>query len=44
MPDEKHYNYWEGWFKEAFKIDEFTALNTVWLSYFIAGGSISYKE
>jgi hypothetical protein len=44
MPDEKHYNYWEGWFRDTFKIDEFTALNTVWLTYFIAGGSINYKQ
>jgi len=44
MHDDKHYNYWENWFKSAFGISEFSALNTLWLSYFIAGGSISYKD
>ena len=44
MHDDRHYNYWENWFKQAYKIDEFSALNTLWLTYFIAGGSIAYKQ
>lgn len=44
MYDEKHYNYWEKWFKDAYKVEEFSAFNTLWLNYFIAGGSISYKQ
>lgn len=44
MHDDRHYNYWENWFKQAYKIDEFSALNTLWLTYFIAGGSIVYKQ
>jgi hypothetical protein len=44
MYDEKHYNCWESWFKKAFGIDEFTTFNTLWLTYFIAGGSIGYPE
>jgi hypothetical protein len=44
MHDEKHYNYWEKWFKDAYKVEDFSAFNTLWLNYFIAGGSISYKQ
>jgi hypothetical protein len=44
MQDDRHYNYWENWFKQAFQVDEFSALNTLWLTYFIAGGSIAYKQ
>ena len=44
MQDDRHYNYWEDWFKRAFQVDEFSALNTLWLTYFIAGGSIAYKQ
>jgi hypothetical protein len=44
MHDDRHYNYWEQWFSKAFKVDEFSALNTLWLAYFSAGGSISYKD
>lgn len=40
MHDEKHYNLWETWFKEAFQNDEFTSKNSLWLSYFIAGESV----
>ena len=40
MIDDKHFNYWEDWFKRAFEINEFSAFNTLWLSYFIAGGSL----
>jgi hypothetical protein len=38
MTDDKHFNLWEEWFKNAFKIQEFTSFNTLWLAYFIAGG------
>jgi len=44
MYDEKHYNCWESWFKNAFQVTEFSTSNTLWLTYFIAGGSIGYKE
>lgn len=44
MYDEKHYNYWESWFKEAYGLEEFTSFNTVWLNYFVAGGSIPYDD
>ena len=44
MYDEKHYNYWEAWFRKAFEIEEFSAFNTLWLTYFIAGGSIAYRD
>jgi hypothetical protein len=44
MQDDKHYNYWEKWFQQAYQVDEFSALNTLWLTYFIAGGSIAYKQ
>ena len=40
MIDDKHFNYWEKWFQKAFEIEEFSAFNTLWLSYFIAGGSL----
>ena len=43
MHDDKHYNYWEKWFQQAFKVEEFSAINTLWLAYFIAGGSVVYK-
>lgn len=44
MYDEKHYNCWEQWFKKAFQVEEFSTFNTLWMTYFIAGGSISYKD
>lgn len=44
MYDEKHYNYWEPWFRKAFNVDEFSTYNTAWLTYFIAGGSIAYSD
>jgi len=44
MHDDKHYNYWEGWFKQAFGVDEFSPMNTLWLTYFIAGESVQYKH
>lgn len=44
MYDERHYNCWEAWFKKAFQVDEFSTFNTLWLTYFIAGGSIVYQD
>ena len=44
MYDERHYNCWENWFKKAFQVEEFSTFNTLWMTYFIAGGSISYKD
>lgn len=44
MQDDRHYNYWEGFFKKAFKIDDFSSLNSLWLTYFNSGGSISRKD
>ena len=44
MIDEKHFNYWEEWFKHAYEIEEFSAFNTLWLSYFICGGSLGAQN
>ena len=44
MYDERHYNCWEQWFKKAYGIEEFSTFNTLWLTYFIAGGSIEYRD
>jgi len=44
MIDDKHFNYWEKWFSKAFEIEEFSAFNTLWLSYFIAGGSLGQSN
>jgi hypothetical protein len=44
MYDDRHYNCWEQWFKKAFEVQEFSTHNSLWMTYFIAGGSISYKE
>jgi hypothetical protein len=41
MNDDKHFNYWEDWFHRAYKVEEFSAFNTLWLTYFIAGGLVS---
>lgn len=43
MQDERHYNYWEKWFQQAYQVEDFSAMNTLWLAYFVAGGSIPYK-
>lgn len=40
MQDDRHFNYWEEWFRKAYDIDEFSAFNTLWLTYFICGGSL----
>lgn len=40
MNDDKHFNYWEDWFRRAYKVEEFSAFNTLWLTYFIAGGLV----
>jgi hypothetical protein len=44
MHDDRHYNLWETWFKDAYNTDEFSSLNTLWLSYFIAGATVSPKQ
>ena len=44
MIDDKHFNLWEHWFHKALSSTDLNALNTLWLSYFVAGGSISYKD
>lgn len=44
MIDDRHYNHWEHWFQNGYKVTDLTALNTLWLAYFVAGGSIPYKE
>lgn len=44
MYDEKHYNCWENWFKKAYGVEEFSTFNALWLTYFIAGGSIGYVD
>jgi hypothetical protein len=41
---DKHFNFWEDWFVRAYQIDKFSSLNTLWLTYFIAGGSIKYQH
>lgn len=40
MSDDLHFNYWEDWFQKAYSFWDFSALNTLWLTYFIAGDSI----
>lgn len=40
MNDDKHFNYWEDWFRKAYKVEEFSAFNTLWLTYFVAGGHV----
>ena len=40
MNDDKHFNYWEDWFRKAYGVEEFSAFNTLWLTYFIAGGVV----
>jgi len=44
MTDDKHYNLWEEWFKNAYRIQDFTSLNTLWLSYFITGSSVGSQN
>ena len=44
MIDDRHFNHWEHWFHKSFGSSELTAMNTLWLSYFVAGGSINYKD
>ena len=44
MIDDKHFNYWEDWFRKAYEIEEFSAFNTLWLSHFIAGGSLGQQN
>ena len=44
MHDEKHYNKWETWFKDAYNNSDFSAFNTLWLTYFVAGEAIQQKQ
>jgi len=44
MTDDKHFNLWEDWFKNAFTVSEFSSFNTLWLSYFISGGVVGNKN
>lgn len=44
MYDDRHYNYWEQWFRKAFEVQEFSTSNTLWMNYFIAGGSVAYND
>ena len=44
MIDDRHFNHWEHWFHNAFGSNELTAMNTLWLSYFVAGGTITYRD
>lgn len=44
MYDDRHYNCWEKWFTKSFEVQEFSTFNTLWLNYFITGGSINYKD
>ncbi len=37
MTDDKHFNLWEDWVRNAYCLQEFSAFNTLWLAYFIAG-------
>lgn len=44
MIDDKHYNLWEDWVKNAFHINDFSAFNSLWLAYFIAGGVLGTQN
>lgn len=44
MSDESHYNFWEDWFQKTYNIQEFSAFNTLWLTYFIAGGPLGQQN
>ena len=44
MTDDKHHNLWEEWFRNAFRIQEFTSQNALWLTYFIAGGIVGAEN
>ena len=44
MTDDKHFNLWEDWVKSAFRVQEFSAFNSLWLAYFIAGGVVSSQN
>ena len=41
MTDDKHFNLWEDWVKSAYRVQEFSAFNSLWLADFIAGGVVS---
>jgi hypothetical protein len=44
MTDDKHFNLWEDWVKNAFRVQEFSAFNSLWLAYFIAGGVVGAQN
>jgi len=44
MTDDKHFNLWEDWVKNAFRVQEFSAFNSLWLAYFIAGGVVGVQN
>ena len=44
MTDDKHFNLWEDWMKNAFRVQEFSAFNSLWLAYFIAGGVVGVQN
>jgi len=43
MTDDKHFNFWEEWVKGAYQVEDFSSFNSLWLSYFIAGGSVGFS-
>jgi hypothetical protein len=38
--DDLHFNFWEGWFTEAYQVGEFNSANTLWMTYFISAQSV----
>lgn len=44
MTDDKHFNLWEDWVKNAFRVSEFSSFNSLWLAYFIAGGVVGAQN
>ena len=42
--DDVHFNYWEEWFQEAFEVNEFSSSNSLWLTFFVTGGSIRRED
>ena len=42
--DDLHYNFWEGWFTDAFQVGEFNSANSLWMTYFICAQSISKED
>jgi hypothetical protein len=42
--DDLHFNFWEGWFTEAFQVSEFNSANTLWMTYFISAQSVPKQD